>query len=104
MSINKEIRKGIFHSAIFKYAQYFVNLLVSMVLARLLTPEEFGVVAVINVAVLFFLMLSAFGLGEAIVQNPDLTDHDIYSLFIISILIAFIFSLGFFCKYEDLFH
>jgi len=96
MSITKEIRKGIFHSAIFKYAQYFVNLLVSMVLARLLTPEEFGIVAVINVAVLFFLMVSAFGLGEAIVQNPDLSEHDLYSLFIISIFLAVIFSLGFF--------
>ena len=96
MNINKEIKKGIFHSTIFKYAQYFVNLLVSMVLARLLTPEEFGVVAVINVAVLFFLMLSAFGLGEAIVQNPDLTEHDLFSLFIISIFIACIISLGFF--------
>jgi PST family polysaccharide transporter len=96
MSINKEIKRGVFHSAIFKYANYFVNLLVSMVLARLLTPEEFGVIAVINVAVMFFLMLSALGMGEAIVQNPNLTDHDLYSLFIISIIIAFIFSLGFF--------
>lgn len=96
MSINKEIKKGVFYAAIFKYANYFVNLLVSMVLARLLTPEEFGIIAVINVAVLFFLMLSALGLGEAIVQNPDLSDHDLYSLFIISIFIAFIFSLGFF--------
>jgi len=54
MSITKEIRKGILHSTIFKYAQYFINLLVSMALVRLLTPEEFGVVAVINVAVIFF--------------------------------------------------
>jgi len=41
-------------------------------------------------------MLSAFGLGEATFQNSDLTEHDIYSSFIINIFIAFIFSLGFF--------
>lgn len=54
MSITKEIKKGIFHSTIFKYVQYFVNLSVSMALARLLTPEEIGVVAEINVAELCF--------------------------------------------------
>ncbi len=96
MSVEKEIKQGVFHTTIYRYAGYIVNFIISIFLARLLTPEEFGVVAVINVIVLFFLMLGAFGIGEAIVQNQDLSDRDIYSLFVISIFIGLVFSIVFF--------
>ena len=92
MSVKAEIKRGIFYTTLFKYSNYFLQLLISTVLARLLTPEEYGVVAIINVFVLFFLMLSAFGLGEAIVQNQNLNEFDISSLFYISVFLAFTFS------------
>lgn len=96
MSVKKDIRRGILYTTLFKYLNYFLQLLVSTVLARILTPEEYGIVAIINVFVLFFLMLSAFGLGESIVQNQELSEFDLSSLFYISIILAILFSSLFF--------
>ena len=96
MSVKKDIRRGILYTTLFKYLNYFLQLLISTVLARILTPEEYGIVAIINVFVLFFLMLSAFGLGESIVQNQELSEFDLSSLFYISIILAILFSSLFF--------
>lgn len=98
MSIKKELRSGIFYTFIFKYAQYAIQLLTSAVLARLLTPEEFGVVAIINVFVFFFLILSTFGLATAVIQKQNLSSQNIYSLFIITIILGIGFSLIFFAS------
>lgn len=98
MSIKKELRSGIFYTFIFKYAQYAVQLVTSAILARLLTPEEFGVVAIINIFVLFFLILSTFGLGTAVIQRQNLSPQDNYSLFIVTILFGIGFSLIFFAS------
>lgn len=98
MSIKKELRSGIFYTFIFRYAQYAIQLVTSAILARLLTPEEFGVVAIINVFVLFFLILSTFGLGTAVIQRQNLSHQNIYSLFIVTIIFGIVFSLIFFAS------
>jgi PST family polysaccharide transporter len=98
MSIKRELRSGIFYTFIFKYAQYAIQVLTSAVLARLLTPEEFGVVAIINVFVFFFLILSTFGLATAVIQKQHLSSQNIYSLFIITIILGIGFSLIFFAS------
>ena len=96
MSIKDELKSGVFYTFIFRYASYAVQIILSAVLARLLTPAEFGIVAVINVFVLFFLMFSTFGLGTAIIQKQDITDFEIFSLFIISSFFALIFAIAFY--------
>ncbi len=98
MSIKKELRSGIFYTFIFRYASYAIQLITSAILARLLTPEEFGVVAIINVFVLFFLILSSFGLATAVIQKQNLSSQNIYSLFIITIIFGLGFSLIFFAS------
>jgi len=98
MSIKQELRSGIFYTFIFRYAQYAIQLVTSAILARLLTPEEFGVVAIINVFVLFFLILSTFGLGTAVIQRQNLSPQNIHSLFIVTIIFGIGFSLIFFAS------
>lgn len=96
MSIKSEIRSGVFYTFIFKYANLGIQIIISAFLARLLTPAEFGVVAVINVFILLFLMISTFGFGTAVIQKQDITLFEIYSLFIFTILLALVSGLIFF--------
>ncbi|SOC80329.1 polysaccharide transporter, PST family [Salinimicrobium sediminis] len=92
--------KGIFYTAIAKYSGVIISLVVGAVLARLLTPEEFGIVALVTVFVTFFNLLGNFGLGPAIVQRKHLTPGDIQSIFSFSLVMgvglatAFFFSAG----------
>lgn len=84
----EQFKKGILYTAIGKYSLVIIQLFVQAILARLLVPEEFGIVSAINIFLVFFQLLSDFGIGAAIVQNKDLTDRDINSIFSFSIYFA----------------
>ena len=58
-SIKQEMLHGVFWSAIEKYSGIVVSLIVSAVLARLISPEDFGTVAIVTVIINFsaFLLL-----------------------------------------------
>lgn len=96
MSIKKNISTGVFYTAISKYSGIIISIVIGAILSRLLSPTEFGTVAVVMVFITFFNLLSDFGLGPAIVQNKELDTNDIRSLFSFSILLGFIFALLFF--------
>lgn len=51
-----------------------LSLLTTAILARLLVPEDFGLVALASVAVGYLSVLKDFGLGAALIQRPDDTD------------------------------
>lgn len=82
------IRRATLINASGKYLKVILTVLVNAVLARLLTPYDFGIVAVITVFTTFFTTLSDMGLGPAIVQKKQLTDNDIDSLFTYSLYIS----------------
>lgn len=88
--------KGIFYTAIAKYSGIIISLVIGAILSRLLTPEEFGIVALVFVFVTFFSLLGNFGLGPAIIQRKDLSSSDIRSIFSFSLIVAIVLSLAFF--------
>lgn len=97
MSLLNEFKNGIFYSAIGKYSNVVIQLLIQAILSRILTPAEYGIVAVVNIFLVFFQMLADFGIGPAIIQNKDLDDEEINSIFgfslYLSIALAVIFIL-----------
>lgn len=93
MSVAKEIGKGTIYNALAKYMGIIVNLVVTGVLARILSPEEFGTVALTTVFIVFFDLLGNMGLGPAIIQNKSLDNRDLASIFNLSVIIALILGL-----------
>lgn len=91
-SLKTQMAKGVMWTAIGKYAGIVVSLIISMVLARLISPEDFGVVAIAQVAISFVSILSDLGIGAAVVQNKTLTNTDLDSIFTFTILFAIILS------------
>lgn len=87
-NILKELKSGLFYTSIFRYANYFINLFISAFLARILLPEDFGVVAMISIFLTFFYLISNFGFGPGIIQCQDLNERDNYSLFIFTLIIS----------------
>lgn len=63
-----------------KYANVFVSLVITMVLARILAPEEYGLLAVVSIFTTFFSTLADVGIGPAIIQYDDLTEEDYSAL------------------------
>lgn len=58
-----------------------MSLVVAGVLARLIPPEEFGVIAIATVIISFFSIFTDMGVSPAIVQNKELTQRDLSGIF-----------------------
>lgn len=97
-NIKQELFKGVFWSAVEKYSGLVVSLIVSMVLARLLSPKEYGIVAIAGVFISFLQIFCTMGIGPAIIQRTDLTDKELDSIFTFTLSIGSILALLFFCS------
>lgn len=66
-----------------------VSVAVSIILARLLSPEDYGVVAIVMVFITFANVFVTSGFGSALIQKKDADSIDFSSVFYINILISF---------------
>lgn len=94
MSQNDNLKQKTFSGVIWNYVNSFgtslLQLLPAMILARLLNPEDYGVVAM---AAIFMGLVSMFinsGFAMAIIQKQDLEHVDVCSVFYFNIFMSFI--------------
>lgn len=87
MKIEKE--KSISASIIWRFAEKFsakcVTFIVSIVLARLLDPSTYGVVAFVTVFTTILEVFVDSGLGNALIQKKDADDLDFSSVFFFNV-------------------
>jgi len=93
--MNQSMKNGLIYTAIGKYTNVILNLVINAILSRILDPSEFGVIAVIQIFINFFALIVDAGMGPAIIQNKNLTQKDIGILFNFSIMFAFILAIVF---------
>lgn len=67
------IRKSLFYSYLDRYASLVLNMAASMIIARLLTPEDIGVFSVTMVLLTFVATVRDMGAGGYLVQEKELT-------------------------------
>lgn len=87
----QELIYGIFWSAVEKYSGLIVSIIVSMILARILSPEEYGVIAIATVFINFLQMFCTVGIGPAVIQK-DLSQEDLDSIYTFSLILGIICS------------
>ena len=63
-----------------------------ILLAILLTPSEFGYIAVIILVVSIAELLNDFGIGEAIIQRDNVTSQDLSTVFFFNLIITSLIS------------
>lgn len=96
MGIKQQVLKGTFYIAVAKYSGLVVGLIITSILARILTPEDYGVVAIAMAFITFFTLLSDMGIGSAIVQYKDLSKKEVSSIFGLTFWLGIILALSFF--------
>ncbi len=64
----------------------------TIILARILTPDDFGLVAMVTVAMGFFTLFKDAGLSMATVQREKITHEQISTLFWVNILVGVILT------------
>ena len=80
-NLKQQLFSGVFYTALAKYSGIVISLVVAGVLARLLTPDDFGIVAIATVIIAFFGIFTDMGISPAIVQNKALTEKDLSDIF-----------------------
>lgn len=80
------IRHATFINFISKYSTIFIQIILNSILARLLTPDDYGIVAVVTVFTGFFTLIADMGIGPAIIQDKSLNDEDVTSIFNFTVL------------------
>lgn len=80
-NIKQQLFSGIFYTAIAKYIGIVVSLVVAGVLARLLSPDDFGIVAIATVIISFFGIFTDMGVSPAVIQDKTLTSDDLANIY-----------------------
>jgi len=86
------IKKAAMINFICRYAAIFIQIIYGSILARILTPHDFGIVAITTVFTTFFMLFADMGLGTAVIQNKTLTDDDTNNIFSFSFYLAILFA------------
>lgn len=68
-----------------------VQFIVQIILARLLLPEDYGIIALIVVFISISQTFVQSGLGTALIQKKEVTDEDYSSVFYLSLGVALVF-------------
>lgn len=67
-----------------------VTFIVSIVLARILTPEDYGTIALVTVFTTILQVFVDSGLGTALIQKKDADDLDFSSVFYFNLMVCFV--------------
>ncbi|WP_413378015.1 lipopolysaccharide biosynthesis protein [Alkalihalobacillus sp. 1P02AB] len=95
--LKRKIINGFGWSFVGTLVQNITKFLTLVVLARLITPEEFGVITASMVVISFSVIFTTLGVGQAIVQRPKINKNLIRTGFTLSIAMGIIFSVLIYC-------
>lgn len=88
-SLKQKTKSGLLWSSIERFSNQGVQFLFSIILARLLAPSDYGIVAMV---VIFFAIAQTFvnsGFSNAIVRKKNRTEADLSTCFYFNILVGF---------------
>ncbi len=81
MSLKQKTVSGVLWTGLAKMSMQLVLFVVTVILARLLSPDDFGVVGMAAIVTVAITMVNDRGLGVAIIQKKDVTLQHLSSLF-----------------------
>src|SRR5688572_7569941 len=78
--LDRSLVHGMAWTGASRWATQILSWAATVVIARLLTPADYGVLTMANVYIGFVALVNEFGLGPAIIRQRDLTEEQISAL------------------------
>ncbi len=88
--------RALFWSFLERFGQQGIQFIISIILARMLLPEQFGLIAMLAIFMAIAQSFINSGFGQALIQKQDATHIDECSIFYFNILVGFL-SAGLLC-------
>ena len=89
-SLKKKTVRGTFWSAVDSVSSQGVTFLVGLVLARLLTPHEYGLIGYIMILVAVFNSIVDSGFSNALIRKKDAGETDYSTAFIFNLAVSLV--------------
>lgn len=86
---NKTV-KGVIWSFVDNIGNQGITFLVGIVLARLLSPEEYGLIGIITIFIAIFNSIVDSGLSNALIRKEKITEQDYNTVFISNMVISIV--------------
>lgn len=93
MSLKRQAATGFFWVAIERFGQLFLQAILFVILSRLLSPDDFGLIAMLMI---FFAISQSFidsGMGQALIRQTHISDKDRSTVFWFNMLLSMLFYL-----------
>lgn len=90
MSDKKRAVKGVVWSGIERFSVLIVQFVISVLLARILSPSDFGLLALVLVVINILEVLNEVGFGAALMQKLDRDDLDFSTVFVFNMVLGIV--------------
>ncbi len=97
-SLKDKTVKGVGWTALDSVASYGISFLVSLVLARLLSPDEYGLIGIITIFIAVFNTIIDSGFSTALIRKPNVTNDDYSTVFFINLGISILLASLLYCR------
>ncbi len=87
-SLSQKALGGIFWSILEKYGGKVIQFGAALFLLRLLSPEDYGLIAMINLFFALAIVLIESGFSQALIRETTITDEDKSTTFYVNLIIA----------------
>jgi O-antigen/teichoic acid export membrane protein len=88
------LHRPIVFSFIDRYSVIVINLLMTMIVARLMTPDEIGVFIIGAAVVVLMESLRDFGVSAYLIQVQEITEGGVRTAFTATLILSLIFAIG----------
>lgn len=86
--LKDKILNGLFWQYLQRFTTQVVQLIISIVLARLLLPKDFGIIALVGVFITISGVLIDSGFSNALIQKKEADNKDFSSVFLLNLLLS----------------
>jgi teichuronic acid exporter len=98
MSLKAQALSGVFWSSMQQFGTQIITFVVSLILARLLSPSEFGLIAMISIFIGIGSILVDSGLSQSLIRTDNPSQEEFSTVFFFNLIGSFIvYLLIFFC-------
>lgn len=97
-SLKKQAISGIFWSFLQKVGDRGIQFMITIILARLLLPEDFGLIGMLSIFIAISQSLVEAGFNKALIQKKDADEEDYSTVFFINLTVSvLLYLLLYFC-------
>lgn len=90
MSYKEKAIKSVFWTGMQQFGSQFISFFVSIILARLLSPADFGTISLFGIFTGISVLIMSSGMTTSLIRSKNVDERDLSTVFIFNIIVAFI--------------